>query len=252
MKKLIFSLGIALLSVPVFARPEMIKMTNAHGKTTFWISVPDEDRGDSRALRIENFVFHNNGKSYKAQRVSMADRTAQGKTTLKVSFEKFTEFNDCALSFTLNGEDQGFFNMERGNATWFSGEFGVGAYAKAQADYEKATVRPRPAVDTTVPYMTFFSNGGGKTTIRFVVPVEEGKSDNRPELGNFILHNKGKSYQGRSAKSEWSESKPGEVNVEVCFKRFTVYRDCRLAFLMNGEERFIDLQRRIDRGGYSE
>ncbi|MCM1532433.1 MAG: hypothetical protein NC048_08985 [Bacteroides sp.] len=247
MKKLMFALGIALLSVPVFARPTMLKMSNAHGKTTFWISVPDEDMGDSHSLRMENFVFHNNGQSYKAEKVLVVKKASvAGKTTLKMSFKKFTEFNDCALSFTLNGQDQGFLNVER-NPVWFSGKVGSEAYAKARGNYEKSI-----AVDSTLPYMTFFSNGGGKTTIRFAVPVVEGKSDNRPELGNFILHNKGKSYQGRSAKSVWAESNPKNVNVEVCFKRFTVYKDCRLSFLMNGEERFIDIQRRIERIGDSE
>lgn len=70
-------------------------------KTTIKIEIPACDRDSQNGLSIDNVKLYNNGKMLSAKKV----RAIWGEnSTIILEFKKLTKFEDCTLSFTLNGE----------------------------------------------------------------------------------------------------------------------------------------------------
>ena len=102
MKKLILLLTIALLSIgSAFALPQFKGLDNNHGKTTIKIEIPSFDRDSSNGLSIDNVRLYNKGKILNPKKV---DAIWGDNSTIILEFKKLKEFEDCTLSFTLNGE----------------------------------------------------------------------------------------------------------------------------------------------------
>ena len=94
MKKIILSCAAALLAIgSAHATPKFLSLNNKHGKTT----IKDETNG----LSIEDVVLYNSGKTFQAKSV---DAIWGDNSTVILQFEKLTAFEDCTLSFSLNGE----------------------------------------------------------------------------------------------------------------------------------------------------
>ncbi|MCI9286288.1 MAG: hypothetical protein HFJ91_11015 [Muribaculaceae bacterium] len=100
MKKLILTLAIALLSFgSASATPQFKGLSNRHGKTTVIIEFSSSDL--SKTTVIRDWKLHNNGKVYDVKKVNV--KGSNGNTFI-LEFRKFTEFSDCTLSFTVNGD----------------------------------------------------------------------------------------------------------------------------------------------------
>lgn len=100
MKKLILSLTVALLSFgSALATPQFKGLSNRHGKTTVKIEFQSSDL--SQTTVIKDWKLCNNGKVYDVKKVDVRGRNGN---TFILEFKKLTEFSDCSLSFTVNGE----------------------------------------------------------------------------------------------------------------------------------------------------
>lgn len=102
MKKILLSLTIGLLAVgSAFAAPKFKGLNNKHGKTTIKIEIPATDRDATNGLSVDNVKLYNNGEMLTAKKV---DALWGENSTIILEFKKLTTFEDCTLSFTLNGE----------------------------------------------------------------------------------------------------------------------------------------------------
>ena len=102
MKKIVLSLFVALLSFgSAIAAPQFKGLSNKHGKTTIKVEIPASDRDASNGLSIDNIKLHNNGKILSAKKV---DAIWGDNSMIIMEFKKLKEFEDCTLSFTVNGE----------------------------------------------------------------------------------------------------------------------------------------------------
>ena len=102
MKKIILSCAAALLAIgSAHATPKFLSLNNKHGKTTIIIEIPASDRDETNGLSIEDVVLYNSGKTFQAKSV---DAIWGDNSTVILQFEKLTAFDDCRLSFSLNGE----------------------------------------------------------------------------------------------------------------------------------------------------
>ena len=102
MKKIILSCAAALLAIgSAHATPKFLSLNNKHGKTTIKIEIPASDRDETNGLSIEDVVLYNSGKTFQAKSV---DAIWGDNSTVILQFEKLTAFEDCTLSFSLNGE----------------------------------------------------------------------------------------------------------------------------------------------------
>ena len=102
MKKIILSCAAALLAIgSAHATPKFLSLNNKHGKTTIKIEIPASDRDETTGLSIEDVVLYNSGKTFQAKSV---DAIWGDNSTVILQFEKLTAFEDCTLSFSLNGE----------------------------------------------------------------------------------------------------------------------------------------------------
>lgn len=102
MKKLLFSLTVALLSFgSAVATPQFKGLSNNHGKTTIKIEIPATDRDASNGLSVDNIRLYNNGEMLSAKKV---DAIWGDNSIIIMEFKKLTVFEDCTLSFTVNGE----------------------------------------------------------------------------------------------------------------------------------------------------
>lgn len=102
MKKIILSCAAALLAIgSAHATPKFLSLNNKHGKTTIKIEIPASDRDETNGLSIEDVVLYNDGKTFQAKKV---DAIWGDNSTVILQFEKLTAFEDCTLSFSLNGE----------------------------------------------------------------------------------------------------------------------------------------------------
>mgnify|MGYP006965551804 CR=1 FL=1 len=100
MKKIILSCAAALLAIgSAHATPKFLSLNNKHGKTTIKIEIPASDRDETNGLSIEDVVLYNDGKTFQAKKVDWGDNSI-----VILQFEKLTAFEDCTLSFSLNGE----------------------------------------------------------------------------------------------------------------------------------------------------
>lgn len=101
MKKIILSCAAALLAIgSAHATPKFLSLNNKHGKTTIKIEIPASDRDETNGLSIEDVVLYNSGKTFQAKSV---DAIWGDNSTVILQFEKLTAFEDCTLSFSLNG-----------------------------------------------------------------------------------------------------------------------------------------------------
>ena len=92
----------ALLAIgSAHATPKFLSLNNKHGKTTIKIEIPASDRDETNGLSIEDVVLYNSGKTFQAKSV---DAIWGDNSTVILQFEKLTAFEDCTLSFSLNGE----------------------------------------------------------------------------------------------------------------------------------------------------
>lgn len=102
MKKLILPLAIGLLAFgSAFATPQFKGINNKHGKTTIKIEIPASDRDATNGLSVDNVKLYNNGEMLTAKKV---DAIWGENSTIILEFKKLTTFEDCTLSFTINGE----------------------------------------------------------------------------------------------------------------------------------------------------
>lgn len=102
MNRLILLLTIALLSLgSAFALPKFKSLDNKHGKTTIKVEIPAFDRDSSNGFSIDNVRLYNKGKILNPKKV---DAIWGDNSTIILEFKKLKEFEDCTLSFTLNGE----------------------------------------------------------------------------------------------------------------------------------------------------
>lgn len=102
MKKLILSLTIAMLSFgSALASPQFKGLSNKHGKTTIKVEIPAADCDASNGLSVDNIKLYNKGEMLPAKNVEVI----RGETSIIImEFKKLTEFEDCMLSFTVNGK----------------------------------------------------------------------------------------------------------------------------------------------------
>lgn len=102
MNKVLTTLAIGLLAIgSAVAAPQFKEINNKHGKTTIKIEIPASDRDASNGLSIDNVKLYNNGKTFHAKKVN----ALWGEnSTIILEFKKMTTFEDCILSFTVNGE----------------------------------------------------------------------------------------------------------------------------------------------------
>ena len=102
MKKIVFSLFVALLSFgSALATPQFKGLNNKHGKTTIKIEIPASDRDASNGLSVDNIKLYNNGEIFSAKKVDVI----WGENSMIImEFKKLKEFENCTLSFTINGE----------------------------------------------------------------------------------------------------------------------------------------------------
>ena len=102
MKKLLLSLTFVLLSLgSAFATPKFMGLNNKHGKTTIKVEIPASDYDASNGLSVDNVKLYNNGEMLKAKKV---DALWGESSIIILEFKKLKEFEDCILSFTVNGE----------------------------------------------------------------------------------------------------------------------------------------------------
>lgn len=100
MKKLMLLLAVAVVAVgSALGSPRFKELNNRHGKTTVKVEFPVSDL--SQVTVIKDWKLHNGGKVYDVKRVDVKGREGN---TFVLEFKKLTEFSDCSLSFTVNGE----------------------------------------------------------------------------------------------------------------------------------------------------
>lgn len=102
MNGICISLALMFLSFgSAFAAPQFRGLNNKHGKTTIKIEIPASDRDESNGLSIDNVKLYNDGKMLRANKVN----AIWGEnSTIILEFKKLTTFEDCTLSFTINGK----------------------------------------------------------------------------------------------------------------------------------------------------
>ena len=83
------------------AGPLFMGIDNKNGKTTIKSECPACDRDSQNGLSIDNVKLYNNGKMLSAKKVRAI---WVENSTIILEFKKLTKFEDCTLSFTLNGE----------------------------------------------------------------------------------------------------------------------------------------------------
>lgn len=102
MNKKLLSLAIGLLTFgSALAAPQFKGLNNKHGKTTIKIEIPATDRDITGGLSIDDVKLYNNGEMLTAKKV---DAIWGENSTIILEFKKLTTFEDCTLSFTVNGE----------------------------------------------------------------------------------------------------------------------------------------------------
>lgn len=102
MKKIIISLAVVLLSFgSAFAAPKFMGLNNRHGKTTVKIEIPASDCDASNGISVDNVKLYNNGEMLRAKKV----HAIWGENSIIIfEFKKLKKFEDCILSFTVNGD----------------------------------------------------------------------------------------------------------------------------------------------------
>ena len=102
MNKKLLSLAIGLITFgSAFSAPQFKGLNNKHGKTTIKIEIPATDRDITDGLSIDDVKLYNNGEMLTAKKV---DAIWGKNSTIILEFKKLTTFEDCTLSFTVNGE----------------------------------------------------------------------------------------------------------------------------------------------------
>ena len=102
MKKIVLSLLVALLSFgSALAAPQFKGLSNKHGKTTIKVEIPASDRDATNGLSVDNIKLFNNGEMLSAKKV---DAILGENSMIIMEFKKLKKFENCTLSFTVNGK----------------------------------------------------------------------------------------------------------------------------------------------------
>ena len=102
MKKIVLSLFVALLSFgSALAAPQFKGLSNKHGKTTIKVEIPASDRDATNGLSVDNIKLYNNGEMLSAKKV---DAILGENSMIIMEFKKLKKFENCTLSFTVNGK----------------------------------------------------------------------------------------------------------------------------------------------------
>lgn len=97
---LTFAIGLLAAGGPV-GLPQFKGINNKHGKTTIKIEIPASARDASNGLSVDNVKLYNNGETLSAKKV---DAIWGEDSTIILEFKKLKTFQDCTLSFTVNGK----------------------------------------------------------------------------------------------------------------------------------------------------
>lgn len=102
MNNVLLTLAIGLLAAggPV-ELPKFKEINNKHGKTTIKIEIPASARDAYNGLSVDNVKLYNNGEILTAKKV---DAMWGEDSTIILEFKKLKKFQDCTLSFTVNGK----------------------------------------------------------------------------------------------------------------------------------------------------
>lgn len=102
MKKIVLSLFVALLSFgSALAAPQFKGLSNKHGKTTIKVEIPASDRDATNGLSVDNIKLYNNGEMLSAKKV---EAILGENSMIIMEFKKLKKFENCTLSFTVNGK----------------------------------------------------------------------------------------------------------------------------------------------------
>ena len=102
MKKTVLSLFVALLSFgSAFAAPQFKGLSNKHGKTTIRVEIPASDRDATNGLSVDNIKLYNRGEILSAKK---AYAIWGDNSMIIMEFKKLKKFENCTLSFTVNGD----------------------------------------------------------------------------------------------------------------------------------------------------
>ena len=102
MKKIVLSLFVALLSFgSALAAPQFKGLSNKHGKTTIKVEIPASDRDATNGLSVDNIKLFNNGEMLSAKKV---EAILGENSMIIMEFKKLKKFENCTLSFTVNGK----------------------------------------------------------------------------------------------------------------------------------------------------
>ena len=89
-----------VVTLTAFASPTFKSLDNYSNKTTVIVEV---DSISPNHL-LQDVVFHNNGKAYECKELKTT--LYEGKLTISASFKHLKKFENCYLSFMLNGQLQ--------------------------------------------------------------------------------------------------------------------------------------------------
>ena len=102
MKKIVLSLFVALLSFgSALAAPQFKGLSNKHGKTTIKVEIPASDYDATNGLSVDNIKLYNNGEMLSAKKV---EAILGENSMIIMEFKKLKKFENCTLSFTVNGK----------------------------------------------------------------------------------------------------------------------------------------------------
>ena len=97
MKKLFLITMFSLAVLGASAEIRFKNLDNIHGTNVVLV-----DENAPQAVEITDAVLTNNGKEYPAKQIRCD--VVNGVATYKLKFKRFTLFNDCKVTLTVNGE----------------------------------------------------------------------------------------------------------------------------------------------------
>ena len=93
-----------------------------------------------------------------------------------------------------------------------------------------------------MPEFKGLSNKNGKTVIKVEIPASQRDKDNGLSIDQVKLYNNGDMLFAKRVDAIWGENS----TIILEFKKLTVFEDCTLFFLLNGELISIDIQSLIN------
>lgn len=89
------------------------------------------------------------------------------------------------------------------------------------------------------PQLVSLSNKNGKTTVVFTLSSEDKDSNNGLGIDNIILECNDQTYKAKHVDAKFGET----TTVFVKFKKIPKMENARLTFNVNGEEKYIDIDK---------